>query len=37
MRCRPFDTVAVVDTAFSRFVVDVEVLQVVVEVDGAGT
>jgi hypothetical protein len=31
------DTVSVVDSALSGFVVDIEVLEVVVEVDGAGT
>jgi len=33
MSRRPFDAVSVVDTAFARLVIDVEVLKVVVEVD----
>lgn len=32
---RTFDAVSVVDSAFSRFMVDVKVLQVVVEIDRA--
>ena len=37
MRGGTFDTVSVVDTALSRFVVDVEVLEVVIEVNAAST
>ena len=37
MRGGTLDAVPVVDTALSRFVVDIEVLEIVVEVDGAGT
>lgn len=37
MSCGPFDTVAVVDTTLSSFMIDVEVLQIVVEVDRACT
>ena len=36
VRGAPLDAVAVVDAAFAGLVVDVEVLEVVVEVDGAG-
>jgi DNA-binding beta-propeller fold protein YncE len=35
--CGSFDTVSMIDTSFTRFVIDVKVLQVVVEVNGAGT
>ncbi len=35
VRRRAFDAVSVVYPAFSRFVIDVEVLEVVVEIDGA--
>lgn len=36
MRSGALDAIAVVDTAFSGFMINVEVLEVVVEVDGAG-
>lgn len=36
MCCRSFDAVSMVDTAFTGFMVDVKVLEVVVKVDGAG-
>ena len=36
MCCRSFNTVSMVDAAFTGFVVDVEVLEVVVKVNGAG-
>jgi hypothetical protein len=37
MSCGPFDAVAVVDTPLPGFMIDVEILQIVVEVDGAST
>ena len=36
MCCRSFDTVSMVDATFTGFVVDVEVLEVVIKVNGAG-
>lgn len=37
MRSRAFNAVSVVDPALASFMVDVEVLEVVVEVDAAST
>jgi hypothetical protein len=37
MGCAAFDTVSVIDTAFPCLMVDVEVLEIVVKVDGTST
>lgn len=34
--CRSFDAVSVIDTTFASFVIDIEVLEVVVEINRAG-
>lgn len=36
MCCRSFDAVSMVDATFTGFMVDIEVLEVVVKIDGAG-
>lgn len=37
MRGGPFNAVSMIDTTFASFVIDVEILQIVVEVDATGT
>ena len=37
MGCRPFDAIPVVDSSLARFVIDVEILEIVVKINAAGT
>jgi len=37
MGCRPFYTVPMIDTTLSGFMINIEILQVIVEIDGTST